>query len=147
MVLPASPPLNGEGEEEINRIPRNTGGGLAMEWYFAVLQKYAVFEGRAGRQEFWWFTLINFMAALGLAAVDSVVFGGPLMYTLYCLAMLIPSIAVGVRRLQDTGRNGLWLLALFVPFIGFLVLLFFFVQESQEGANEFGPEPPRELRG
>lgn len=114
-----------------------------MEWYIAVLQKYSVFEGRAARPEFWWFTLLNIMAALALAAVDAVIFGGPLLYILYALATLIPSAAVGVRRLHDTGRTGWWLLLVLVPLAGPLVLLFFFVQDGQVGHNEYGPEPLR----
>lgn len=60
---------------------------------------------------------------------------------LFCLAVLIPSIAVGVRRLHDTGRTGWWLLIGFIPLIGAIVLIVFFVLDSQPGTNAYGPNP------
>ncbi|MHB9077753.1 MAG: DUF805 domain-containing protein [Pirellulaceae bacterium] len=59
----------------------------------------------------------------------------------YSLAMLVPGIAVSIRRLHDTNGSGLWLLILFVPLVGALVLLLFLVQDSQPGSNQYGPNP------
>src|SRR5262245_7416565 len=111
-----------------------------MQWYLDVLKKYAVFEGRARRKEYWMFVLFNFIIAFGLGIVDGVVGlnkgGVGILGLLYNLAVLVPSIAVGVRRLHDTGRSGLWYLLMFVFCIGWIVLLVFFVQEGTSGNNE-----------
>jgi len=117
-----------------------------MSWYLEVLKKYAVFSGRARRKEYWMFVLFNMIIALVLAFIDGAagLAGetgiGPL-YSLYCLAVLIPAIAVGVRRLHDTNHSGWWFFILLVPFIGAIVLLVFFVQDSQAGDNKYGPNP------
>lgn len=112
-----------------------------MEWYVAVLKKYFVFEGRARRKEYWYFTLFNLIVSLLLGAVDGMLGSGGLLGGIYALAVLLPSLGVGVRRLHDTGRSGWWLLIVLVPFIGWLALLFFAVQDSQPGINRFGPNP------
>ncbi|MGF1515342.1 MAG: DUF805 domain-containing protein [Elainellaceae cyanobacterium] len=117
-----------------------------MHWYTSVLKKYAVFSGRARRKEYWMFALFNILIAIAvgiLQGILSAMTGGDqaILSTIYSLAVLVPSIAVGVRRLHDTGRTGWWLLIGFIPLIGALVLLFFFVQDSQPGANEYGPNP------
>ena len=116
-----------------------------MQWYLQVLKKYAVFSGRARRKEYWMFVLFNILIAMGLGFIDGItgmaseggmgVLGG-----LYNLAILIPSLAVAVRRLHDTGRSGWYLLIAFIPIIGGLILLFFMIQEG-EGANQYGENP------
>lgn len=116
-----------------------------MNWYLHVLQNYVNFSGRAHRTEFWMFVLINLVVSLVLSMIDFALgwvgpFGGAL-GSLYSLGVLLPTIGVSVRRLQDTGRTGLWYLLIFVPFIGALVLIFFFVQPSQPGTNQYGPNP------
>lgn len=118
-----------------------------MNWYLHVLKKYAVFKGRAQRQEYWYFFLFNIIISIALSMIDSAL-GNPgagegagLIGTIYSLAILIPSIAVGVRRLHDTGRTGWWMLIGLIPLIGVLVLLYFFVQDSQPAVNEYGPNP------
>ncbi len=117
-----------------------------MNWYLEVLKKYAVFDGRARRKEYWMFTLFNLIASFVLGFIDGML-GlttssglGPL-GGLYTLAVLVPSIAVSIRRLHDTGRSGWWLLLVFVPLIGGLALLVFMVLDSQSGQNQFGPNP------
>ncbi len=118
-----------------------------MSWYLSVLKKYAVFSGRAQRAEYWFFILFNIIISLVLAFVDtaagtmSAEAGVGLLGGIYSLAVLIPSIAVSVRRLHDTSRSGWWLLLIFVPLLGFLVLLVFFVMDSTPGSNEHGPNP------
>lgn len=117
-----------------------------MHWYLEVLKKYAVFSGRARRKEYWMFVLINILVALLLGLIEGIAGIAPettesVLATLYSLAVLLPSIAVGARRLHDTGRSGWWLLIGIVPLIGALVLLIFFVQDSEPGANQYGPNP------
>jgi len=113
-----------------------------MRWYFEVLKKYAVFKGRARRKEFWMFFLINIIFLCVIAFVFG--FIGALLgkgddfyetaFTIYYLAVLIPYIAVGVRRMHDTGRNGAWLL---FPLVNFVLLCY----DSQPGDNTYGAYP------
>lgn len=118
-----------------------------MEWYLQALKKYATFEGRARRKEFWFFVLFNFLAMLALSIIDAVTgayseeLGIGLLSGLYALAVFIPSIAVTVRRLHDTDRSGWWILLSFIPLIGAIVLLVFEVLDSTPGDNRFGPNP------
>ena len=118
-----------------------------MNWYVAALKKYAVFSGRARRSEYWYFVLFYILIFVGLAIVDwmtgSFDAGSSigLLTGIFTLAMLIPSISVGVRRLHDTDRSGWWLLILLVPLIGTIVLIVFCAQDSQASGNRFGPNP------
>ncbi len=111
-----------------------------MEWYLAVLKKYAVFSGRARRKEYWMFFLFNIIIAFTLAFVEGFLGSLGIISMLYGLAVLIPGIAVSVRRLHDTGRSGWWLLISLIPLIGTIVLIIFMVQEGKE-ENDFGPNP------
>lgn len=118
-----------------------------MNWFIAALKKYATFSGRAQRSEYWYFILFYFLITLALALVDGMTgslgssSGYGLLSGLFSLGMLLPSIAVGVRRLHDTDRTGWWLLLAFIPLIGSIVLLVFFVQDSTPGDNRFGANP------
>ena len=89
------------------------------------LKKYVDFNGVASRSEFWWFMLFVFVAAVVLGWVS------PLLANIFGLAMLLPELAVGARRLHDTGRSGWWQLLLLLPVIGLIVLIVFWVQESK----------------
>lgn len=112
-----------------------------MEWYLSVLKNYAGFSGRARRQEYWMFLLFNMIIAFVLGFIEGI-FGSPgIIGMLYSLAVLIPSIAVSMRRLHDTGRSGWWMLIGFIPVLGAIVLLIFFVQDSMQGENQYGPSP------
>ena len=106
-----------------------------MHWYLEVLKKYAVFSGRARRKEYWMFFLFNFIVGfvIGLfqAMLDINLSG---ITHIYSLAMLIPSIAVGIRRMHDLGRSGWWF---FFPFVN----LVFLCLDSQPDENEYGPNP------
>jgi uncharacterized membrane protein YhaH (DUF805 family) len=106
-----------------------------------VLKKYAVFSGRARRKEYWMFVLINLIITFVLYLIEGLVGGPGILGGLYSLAVLIPAIAVGVRRLHDTNRSGWWLLIGLIPLIGTIVLLVFLVQDSQPGENQYGPNP------
>ena len=114
-----------------------------MNWYLTVLKKYAEFSGRARRTEYWMFVLINVLICLALMGLYFVTELGlfAVLYSLYSLAILIPMLAVTVRRLHDTGRSGWWYFICFVPFVGGLILLVFTVLEGQSGPNEYGPDP------
>jgi len=112
-----------------------------MNWYVEVLKKYAVFSGRAHRTEFWMFALFSFIVTIVLSVIDAIIGTMGLLYSLYSLAVLLPSLGVSIRRLHDIGKTGWWLLIAFVPVIGSIVLLIFMVLESQEGQNQYGPNP------
>lgn len=118
-----------------------------MDWYLQALRQYATFTGRARRREFWFFQLFVLLIVMVLSLLDRMLglFDdetslGPLS-GLFSLAMLLPSLAVSVRRLHDTDRSGWWALLYFVPLLGFLVLLVFFVLDGTRGANRFGEDP------
>ena len=111
-----------------------------MNWYLAVMKKYAEFQGRASRQEYWMFFLINVLIALALGVIDAII-GIGFLGGLYTLAVLIPSLAVGARRLHDTGRTGWWLLVGLVPVIGVIILIVLLVLDSEPGDNQYGPNP------
>jgi uncharacterized membrane protein YhaH (DUF805 family) len=115
-----------------------------MEWYIKVLENYAVFEGRARRMEYWMFVLINLFIVIGAGLLDTALGLGGTIGFLYGLAIFIPSIAVSVRRLHDTGRTGWWILIGLIPLIGTLVLLVFYCLGGDPGDNEYGPDPIRE---
>ena len=115
-----------------------------MNWYLAVLKKYAVFSGRAQRQEYWMFVLFNILIAIVLAVIDGVIGSPGVLSGLYSLAIVIPNIAVFVRRLHDTDRSGWWVLLGLVPIIGGIVLFVFSVLEGDAGDNQYGPDPKAE---
>ena len=112
------------------------------------LGNYATFSGRAPRAEFWWFALFVLLGNLLFGIVDGLIFGAAsdgqpvsLLGALFSLAVLLPNIAVGVRRLHDRDMSGWWYLLVLVPVLGALVLLWFFVQKGTDGPNRFGPDP------
>lgn len=133
-----------------------------MDFQTAVrtcLRKYATFTGRAARSEYWWFVLFLILAQIVLNIIDTMMFGtgtfshgpgyarwvsngGPLA-SIFALATLLPALAAAVRRLHDLDKSGWWMLFVFLPLIGGLILLYHFVQPSQPGANRFGPAPDR----
>jgi uncharacterized membrane protein YhaH (DUF805 family) len=105
------------------------------------LSKYANFQGRALRSEYWYFVLFLFIVDIVAYLIDMGIFGRPLLYGLASLALLLPSLAVGVRRLHDTDRSGWWLLISFIPLIGAIVLIVWFCTQGTQGPNRFGEEP------
>ena len=117
-----------------------------MSWYLAVLKKYAVFAGRARRKEYWFFVLFNIIISIVLAVVDTMVgtqtgMGIGILSTVYSLAVLIPAIAVSVRRMHDINKSGWWVLIVFVPFVGWLILLIMALIAGTTGDNAYGPDP------
>lgn len=103
-----------------------------------LVEKYATFTGRARRSEYWYFCLFNFIVGLVLGAIFFA------LSWIWSLATFIPSLAVGVRRLHDTGRSGWNLLWACLPVIGTIILLVFFCQDSRED-NQYGPNPKGSL--
>lgn len=112
-----------------------------MEWYLKVLKNYVGFQGRARRKEYWMFVLFNLIIGLVLGFVEGMLNLSQVLSTIYTIAVFLPSLAVGVRRLHDTGRSGLWLLISFIPLIGLIVLLVFFCEDSKDNENQYGPNP------
>lgn len=118
-----------------------------MNWYLEVLKNYAVFSGRSRRKEYWYFVLFNIIIITALAGMDIAIgsfsseAGIGLLSGIYSLAVLIPGIAVSVRRLHDTDRSGWWLLIAFIPLIGYFALLIFTIQDSTPGQNKYGVNP------
>ncbi|MFO6465800.1 DUF805 domain-containing protein [Jannaschia sp. KMU-145] len=112
-------------------------------------EKYATFSGRAARSEFWWFYLFTLVAGLAISLIDRVIFGvnedgdvNGLFGFVFALAIIVPSIAVAIRRLHDRDRSGWWMLLCLVPLIGGLILIFaFWIRRGTEGPNRFGPDP------
>jgi uncharacterized membrane protein YhaH (DUF805 family) len=105
-----------------------------------LTQKYADFSGRARRSEYWWFYLFLFLVDVVFSVIDRAI-GNTILGLLVSLALLVPFIAVGVRRLHDTGRSGWWWLITFT-LIGILVLIYWFAAEdSQPQTNQWGPSP------
>lgn len=127
---------------------------LFVESVRLSLRRYVDFAGRSQRREYWWFFLFGFLATViasrleagttplpdelqflpTLALVDG-------LSSLVALALLVPGLAVAVRRLHDLDMSGWWLLIGAVPFIGAVILIIFFVQPGMVGANRFGPDP------
>jgi uncharacterized membrane protein YhaH (DUF805 family) len=118
-----------------------------VSWYLEVLKKYAVFSGRSRRAEYWYFVLFNIIVAIVLSLIDTLlgtfdfVQGIGLLSGLYGLAVLIPTLAVTVRRLHDIDRTGWWIFINLIPLIGFIVLLVFAVTDGTPGSNRYGPNP------
>ena len=115
-----------------------------MEFQPAVskaLQGYAVFRGRSMRAEYWWFALFNVLVLTVLWLVGAVLHDHGVLYSLGSLALLVPGLAVGVRRLHDLDRSGWWLLVGFVPVLGFILLLVWFCTPGTQGPNQHGPDP------
>jgi uncharacterized membrane protein YhaH (DUF805 family) len=107
------------------------------------LTKYAVFNGRATRSEYWFFVLFAFLVVVAASILDSMVnllvfapvMGGNM------LALLLPQLSAAVRRLHDLGHSGWWYLIGLVPVVGGAVLLIWFCLRGTEGDNRFGPDP------
>ena len=118
-----------------------------MRWYLKVLKHYADFSGRARRKEYWMFVLFNTIFAIITAILDNVLglTSGQLpygvLYFLYMLAVLIPGLAVSVRRLHDVGKSGWMILISLIPIIGTIWLLVLMVTDSNTGENQYGKNP------
>jgi uncharacterized membrane protein YhaH (DUF805 family) len=128
-----------------------------MNWYMEVLKKYAVFNGRARRAEYWWFFLINLAIGLVFYVLSLLVAGATsnsgsnsgsflsigisCISGLYSLAVLLPALGVGIRRLHDIGKSGWWYFIALIPLVGSIWLLVLMATDSQPGDNMYGPNP------
>ena len=114
-----------------------------MEWYLKVMRQYADFSGRARRKEYWMFILFYFLIIIA-AGFFSFIIGetlGMILIGLIALIHFIPSLSVAIRRLHDTGKSGWYLLIGFIPLIGSIIMLVFYCTDSDEGRNQWGPDP------
>jgi uncharacterized membrane protein YhaH (DUF805 family) len=117
-----------------------------MNWYIEAWKKYAVFAGRARRQEYWYFVLFNILAYVLLSIIAGVLGKvGASLLSLYAVAVFLPGLAATIRRLHDSNRSGWWILISLVPFVGGIVLLVFLAQESHAIENQYGPCPQAAL--
>ncbi|MDX2079872.1 MAG: DUF805 domain-containing protein [Terrimicrobiaceae bacterium] len=112
-----------------------------MNYYIDAWKNYVNVQGRARRKAYWMFVLFNFLITIVANIIDGVLGTGGLLSGIYLLAVLLPSIALAVRRLHDIGKSGWWLLIGLVPLVGAIVLLVFAVLDSQPGENAYGPNP------
>ena len=112
----------------------------------ACFSKNVTFSGRARRAEYWWFILATILVSIVLGVIDGLLgLGGEfgLLSNIWSLAVFLPSLAAGARRLHDTDRSGWWMLISFLPLIGLIVLIVFFAQKGTDGPNRFGADPLR----
>ncbi len=123
------------------------------------LSKYATFEGRARRAEFWWFLLFGWLISIAAGFLDWMLFGRAIMgpdmmdsgmtmmvwrspiQNLVGLALILPGLAVAVRRLHDTDRSGWWWWLCLIPLIGVIILIVWYATRGTQGPNRFGPDP------
>jgi len=105
------------------------------------MSKYVDFKGRASRSEYWWFILFGFIASFGATFFGVLMLQTEILGALVQIGLILPTIAVGVRRLHDIGRTGAWFLLALIPFVGILLLVIWFVQPSEDKANQFGEVP------
>lgn len=120
-------------EESIVNTPLQTGEILNIwQYYVAALKNYATFTGRVGQAGFWYYQLVNF----GISFVLGLISAGTLSL-IYALGVLVPGLAIGARRLHDTGRSGWWQLLMLIPLIGLIVLIIFWAQASDQEKNQY----------
>jgi uncharacterized membrane protein YhaH (DUF805 family) len=130
-----------------------------MNWYIGVLKKYVVFSGRATRSEYWYFVLFNTIISMVLMGIDiamgtgsaestmsgdagvSMNMSAGILTGIYTLAVLLPSLAVLIRRLHDTDHSGWWVFISLIPLVGAIILLVFLVKDSTPGENQYGSNP------
>ena len=118
-----------------------------MNWYVTVIKQYANFNGRARRKEYWMFALFNLIFLIAAMILDNIlgttiwILPYGYLYIAYSLFVMLPSIAVAVRRLHDIGKSGWMLLISLIPLIGGIWLLVLYVTDSQIGENQYGPNP------
>ena len=126
--------------ENINK--NNLGVEKKVEWYIGAIKKYAVFDGRTRRKEYWMFVLFNMIFAFIVSLLDELVFDSQeILFTLYRLFIFVPSLSVTVRRLHDVGKSGWFLLILLIPIIGIIWILILLCKDGEPGTNKYGENP------
>jgi len=112
-----------------------------MSWFIGALKKYATFSGRARRQEYWMFVLFYVLFAIVASLLDMVLGTVTIITLVYSLAMIVPMLAVLVRRLHDQDKSGAWFFITFVPIVGSIWLLVLTCTEGTTGPNKYGEDP------
>ncbi len=112
-----------------------------MYWYLKVLRQYADFDGRARRKEYWMFYLINSLIFIAIELLNYRYFTLNIIVIIYSIALVIPTLAVTVRRLHDINKSGIWYFISWIPIIGSIWLFFLTIEKSDPMQNEFGPNP------
>lgn len=149
--------------DSAKRKRRQTERKNIMNWYKKAWQNYAQFSGRAQRAEYWWFTGINIIViiVLRLIATSLVMASGQsvpetvtismmlvllisFILLVFALAIIMPSIAVTVRRLHDIGKSGWWYLLILIPFAGALIIFIMTLLDSEPSTNKYGANPKEE---
>jgi uncharacterized membrane protein YhaH (DUF805 family) len=119
-----------------------------MNWWLTCMKKYVDLSGRARRKEYWMFHLFNVIFTIAVVILASIFgtaseedLGFRVIYGLFALAIILPTLSVTVRRLHDVGKSGWWIFISLVPLIGSIWLLVLMVTDSQPGENQYGPNP------
>jgi uncharacterized membrane protein YhaH (DUF805 family) len=99
---------------------------------------YTTFDGRANKPAFWWWFLFQIIVYIAAEIVDAIL-GTTIFWIIVALGLLLPNLSVAIRRLHDTNRTGWWILIGLIPLVGFIVLLIFYLQQSDPGPNDYGP--------
>ncbi|MCD7904104.1 MAG: DUF805 domain-containing protein [Clostridiales bacterium] len=117
-----------------------------MNYYTRAFKNYANFKGRDSRKQFWMFILFNFVISLIIQVVAALILGdsAAIIMSIYELIVLIPSIAIIVRRLHDINKSGFWIFINCVPLIGWIWYLILVCKKGDEGSNRYGSVPTEE---
>ena len=109
------------------------------------MNNYVNFNGRASRSEYWWFALFAIIVSFIATALE-IAAGVAFLNIIFSLAIFLPYLGLGFRRLHDLGKSGWWLLISFIPILGFIVLLVFFVMEGENHPNQYGEVPTNTIK-
>lgn len=126
--------------------------GIVENFRRIVTTQYLDFNGRTAREPFWYYVVACIVLVIAASILDGILFGGPSLYgyssyhpqplsSLLGLALLLPNLGIGARRLHDIDRSAWWLLLVLIPFVGWVVLIYWYVQPGTEGPNQFGADP------
>lgn len=129
---PPPPPSGGGAPQPAMNNP------LISYWKQVVLERYAQFTGRSRRAEFWWYFLANLIISVVLNILVAIASIFVVLSFIYALAVLIPGLAVGIRRLHDTDRSGWWILIGLIPIVGIIILIVFWATDGLPGPNQYG---------
>jgi uncharacterized membrane protein YhaH (DUF805 family) len=117
-------------------------GNVFQEYFINVLtKKYATFKGRARRKEYWFFYLFYTVISIVLSILAQKSEGVAIVLLLYYLVTILPGMGLTCRRLHDIGRSGWWMLVVLIPIVGPIVLFVWMCMDSQQGGNQYGPNP------
>jgi len=138
---PPPPPPSAPGGGGYGGVQPTLPNPLISYWKKVVLENYANFEGRARRAEFWWFFLATFIIGIVFNILIRISGIFALLDLIYVVAVFIPNIAVGIRRLHDTNKSGWYLLLWLIPIVGWIILIVFLATEGKRETNQWGPSP------